>query len=875
MKTRKDLILDFINTYLYEEDNKGVTTNFIADKLNMQRTYVSSILNELVNERKIYKSQGRPVEYHLLTDAVSNKKESTFHSLIGSKYSLKEQIKIIESILVYPHEKIRIMINGKFGVGKKTFVEVIRTYLIEHEKKDVCEIAYVDCAKIEELVENEELSLSKARFIIDGLKSYYQEITILCFENLDLLSKRIVNAFINYFQKHLEIKYLICLFNGNDNFYDLFDFVIDLPSYSEYTEEERLEFILTFLQTQSKLIKKKIRIDSLSLKCLLYYNPEKNMEELKKDIFLACANLYNRTFDNKEDEVLYLFIKDFPDKIKRGLLLFNDNANEGKFVLNPELYYIVDESKYIEKGNDKGERTNELLSLNKILDSVLISMRNQGLTEKEIEIQVSNNLIFYFEQYMQNIAFSIRDDTQLIKIVGKKLANQVLEFLKKAGLELTRIYSNQLYYGLCMYINEVINEQKNYYMHLNTLVEDISKNCEKEFKQAKDFCDEIGKFYSVKIPSQSIAIITLILVDILAKKHKKQQKVSILVAMHGEGVASSICKTITTLTHAANMSAFEVILDQSIQETYHKLREVVLGLENEQGILVFYDMGSIKEMFQLIAKELNVFVKLIPLPNTLLMMDTLKKSEIVNDLVSLYNLSLESYENSFSLLDRSYIRQEKKSCIITLCKKGEKEAIQIKNYLRENSNIAEYIDIVPIDSNDINYIYSQLNRIRKDADVLCVIGTVNPYVFDIPYLSLVKFLSIPIEQLEFSLFFSKTDVHNFRYGFSKVCQFIEEHMKNVDVNALRTCIHQIYEVLKEDHLYISDEKKLLILYKVASYIEVEPLKQESTQYNMKLISQNKKLYYSLKKLAIVLKNNFNVNIYDNELLELIHIIKDK
>ena len=69
MKSNKEKIYDFIQMHDTAEKEGGVSTTYIAQALSLQRTNVSSLLNALVEEGRIHKSNGRPVLYrqkHLL-----------------------------------------------------------------------------------------------------------------------------------------------------------------------------------------------------------------------------------------------------------------------------------------------------------------------------------------------------------------------------------------------------------------------------------------------------------------------------------------------------------------------------------------------------------------------------------------------------------------------------------------------------------------------------------------------------------------------------------------------------------------------------------------------------------------------------------------
>ena len=60
MKTRKEQIYDFLELHA-SDSGEGVSTQFLADVLGIQRTSVSALLNELIAEGRVNKTNGRPV----------------------------------------------------------------------------------------------------------------------------------------------------------------------------------------------------------------------------------------------------------------------------------------------------------------------------------------------------------------------------------------------------------------------------------------------------------------------------------------------------------------------------------------------------------------------------------------------------------------------------------------------------------------------------------------------------------------------------------------------------------------------------------------------------------------------------------------------
>ena len=86
MKLKKDILYEHILRYAAAEggEARGFTTAELADALGMQRTNLSTLLNELVKAGKLEKLSGRPVLYRACArPGRPPRGDSGLHRLIG------------------------------------------------------------------------------------------------------------------------------------------------------------------------------------------------------------------------------------------------------------------------------------------------------------------------------------------------------------------------------------------------------------------------------------------------------------------------------------------------------------------------------------------------------------------------------------------------------------------------------------------------------------------------------------------------------------------------------------------------------------------------------------------------------------------------
>ena len=97
-----------------------------------------------------------------------------------------------------------------------------------------------------------------------------------------------------------------------------------------------------------------------------------------------------------------------------------------------------------------------------------------------------------------------------------------------------------------------------------------------------------------------------------------------------------------------------------------------MKIDKGQGVIVIYDMGSIKTMLETIEEETNIKIRLINMPITLIGIDIARRCSMESDIDYIYHLThlemnkMRNYEEKLNQV------------IVTLCHTGEGGAIQLK-----------------------------------------------------------------------------------------------------------------------------------------------------------------------------------------------------
>ncbi|WP_202816901.1 RNA polymerase subunit sigma-54 [Anaerostipes sp. 494a] len=131
-QNKKEKVYEFIMEYssdLKHDEYPRFTTNFLSQKLDMQRTNLSSILNQLVKEGKLIKHNGRPVLYQYADE--NTVQGDCFKDLIGYDQSLKKAIASIKAAILYPKGKSTILLTAERGSGITYFAETAFQFAVK------------------------------------------------------------------------------------------------------------------------------------------------------------------------------------------------------------------------------------------------------------------------------------------------------------------------------------------------------------------------------------------------------------------------------------------------------------------------------------------------------------------------------------------------------------------------------------------------------------------------------------------------------------------------------------------------------------------------------------------------------------------------
>ncbi|WP_410072772.1 PRD domain-containing protein [Anaerostipes sp.] len=627
MKLKKEQVLEFITEYssdfIHDEFPK-ITTRFLSEKLKMQRTNISSILNQLVNEGKLVKYNGRPVLYQLADENTSGNGD-VFEQLVGYDSSLKEAIASAKAAVLYPEGNPTILITAKHGSGVSHFAKTVFRFAQASGKLKTrapwilwdCKTLFNDQDKFQEIFLGDHEKEGILKKASGGM---------LILENIDVVSERNLDWLLAFlrgekiqgqdewpWQKDYHcITIFSTMKDTNEMMLNLLrgqmDFRISLPSLEERSIEERFLILQKFFKEEAKAMDRMIEVDTSILHALLLYEVTDDIKGLKNDIHTGCANSYVRSY-NTEKKTIVLLMSDFPNYVRKGIMYYRSYKNE------------IDEM--IKNGCKYTFYKNQMLQDNKTakkdiyqsIDARKRDLERHALTEEEINMAVSNQLESEFEEYFEQLCERVDSIDTLNKMVSEKLISLTRKFLLKAAEQLSCEFSKEIFCGICLHVNSCLIKVSKKQRISNEEIARLLSKYPMHYELVKEFQVELGKEFNVKLNVDDLIFLLMFLLE--AKKDVNESKVVTLIAMHGSHAASSIAAVVNVLSDDSNVQAFDMDLDKNVRIVYEELKEKIIKIDQGKGILLIYDMGSIHTMAESIAQETKIAIRCAEVPITL------------------------------------------------------------------------------------------------------------------------------------------------------------------------------------------------------------------------------------------------------------------
>ncbi|WMJ81739.1 sigma 54-interacting transcriptional regulator [Clostridium sp. MB40-C1] len=874
---------------LETESNEYVSAARLSEYMNLDRANVSRYLNQLFKNNKIEKIDGRPVLYHSLKDKKEEEKKTdignSLDRMIGAEASLKIAIQQAKAAIFYPPKGLHTLILGETGVGKSMFAELMYQFAKESGMIDknapFIRFNCADYADNPQLVVGQIFGVRKGAYTgaendkegllkkANGGILFLDEIHRLSPQGQEMLFTYIDKGYFRQLgdtENLIKVQAQIIAATTEDpqsyllkTFTRRVPMIVTLPALRDRTIKERYHLLQQFITMESKRLEKNIYIDKNALISFLLYDCPNNIGQLKSDIQLSCAKAF---LDYKTKNLDYVFIEqiDLPKSVKKGLMKIQQYREEVNDLLNEKrdiLIFYYDnniEYNFLEE-SDECDKDNYFYDL---IEKKFVTLKNQGIDEKDINDILNIDIESHFEKYMSHLPQNFRKE-EITKVVGKDIINVVDKILNLANKKLNREFDEKIYFGLSLHLQRSIERIRQgssiYHPKLNF----IRSQYANEFMVAIEVAKIIDNEFNIETPLDEIGYLTMFLASNQYENNiNSEKRVGILVIMHGKSTASSMVQVSNELLGEACAKAIDMPLSMKAEEVYEIAKIKARELDVDKGVLLLVDMGSLNNFGPMISEETGVEIKTIDMASTPVVIEACRKSLLGRDLEYIYNSCKELSRLGIQVKVKD--KNVRKFLIITACFTGEGAAERLKDIISNSLNIDSKLDIVPLNILDKNDFLSNVEKLSNNYKIIAVVGTINIFIKDVPFISAAEILSGDgINLLK--------ELVNIEENFYKIRNSIQNHINLKDSDRLVDLIRGTIEVTeKELNINLPNDVKIGMILHISFMID--KLKDGGVENNFEnlkdYISKYKNEFEIINKCFKQLEKIYDVIIGNSE-----------
>ncbi len=772
---------------------KAFTAEAISFNLGLARNSVSKDLNQLWNEGLVVKSQGRPVFFlhrhalellinrklddcecivHSVASLLPKKEKYTdddpFSGLIGYDRSLRDAVEKGRAAVLYPHG-LHVLLTGASGVGKTFFAELMHCFACKHTIGSPPPLVYFNCAEYAhnpELLSSHLFGHHKGAFTgasenktglveqADGGYLLLDEVHRLPYEGQEklfsILDKGEYRPLGSSGPTYSISVRLICATTESVNsallrtFQRRIQVCIDLPGIRQRSVEEQLELIVSFFQRESRKIERTISLDKTLLHWLLSKPLEGNIGQLKSDIQFLCAQAWASGMTERNDT-----------------LELDKRLAEMSFNTTPEQRLLVDA---LFGGKDRlnvDARTlpalkNSLATSAEIEESDLfysfltreyVNLRNSNVPPAETLAILKNKLssIFEYGLYSRHSAahpprYGDQIEERVTLLIG--YVEQVLGFTLPENL------ANPLrkhFLALIGYVRRGLIPQ----LYSSSLILD---RCKDEYDNATLLCRKINELLHIQCPATEVVWLCLFLKEC---RHYRQRidtspDCGVILIAHGATTATSQAQYVNRVLERDLFYAIDMPFEQSVHDTLETLTRMIQD-RCWQRLILMVDIGSLVHFGSTISKLFQIDVLLLPnITLTSLLEVGLDLSYETGDLSQLAVLM-----QSKNIPCRLCTPQQESGgkVLVISCITGMGTAEKIKKVLEESFGelMSQDTRMVILDYNEVRSLERIQQALNASERLAGIVGTFQPGLPDIPFISLEELFSEQGPELVLSL----------------------------------------------------------------------------------------------------------------------------
>lgn len=843
------------------KETESVSTNDLAKVVGLSRSLTSHYLSQLLKERKVGKTEGRPVKWFLSSDQIMRKQLSyslhAFKDLIGANGSQKKVIEQSIASVKYPGNGLNVVITGNSGVGKSFLANMITQYAKDTQviSKDAPfeVLNCADYANNPELLSSILFGYVRGAFTgankdhlgllnkADGGYLFLDEIHRLSGENQEkLFTFMDTGKFraIGDNQNDQTSKVRMIFATTEDPQRSLLDtfnrrvpVTIHLQDYAKRPLDERIEFIKVLFMEEARKLNRVIRVDAEVVQNLLQLNPAGNIGRIKNLIKVACAKEYSLLNDGKNLEIHY---NNF-DLSSNGTMGKEDHLSVGPLLLNPEdkVQFRVSYNKY-----DFEQKIKSIIK----------------------EAPENSNIL---PNILQNSDFNFKEEPITpLHYLHQQLFSKIIE--KKFGIQEFQDYES-IFFNLYQYKVDLSKKTKT----------QLNNKIQYGFSRA----GHIAHVFYSKLPildDSSKQLLQILLTLCLSGKMDEGIPTKVLMIAHGSSMATSIQSVVNQLCGTYLVDALDMSIDTTVDEIVKKAKQLVDSFDTTKGLILMIDMGSLGQIYRKIKNQVDGNLLVINNLTTATALDIALKvqqkvpfNQIAKHASTDYLISAQYFEGF----------AENQNIVIS-CMSGLGISENLKNIFEEY--LGKDISVITMDFAKLHQNVVE-NDTSEFKSTLIVITTTNlPDSFRIPNINIYDLLDSAGQEKLDGVLKKYVDKKTFETLYNQLVRFlsIEGVSERLSFLNPKIIIQEVETVIFKFenyyHIKIVGKYKLNLYMHISLMVERLMTRVDSnpTNYQLKNDIKNTEDFFSVAKgILRPLEIKYNILIDDYELSLLYELFK--
>lgn len=210
-----------------------------------------------------------------------------------------------------------------------------------------------------------------------------------------------------------------------------------------------------------------------------------------------------------------------------------------------------------------------------------------------------------------------------------------------------------------------------------------------------------------------------------------------VIVAHGYATASSIANVANRMLRKNLFESFDMPLDTTPQKIAEQILDYCEKNNTDNGLVILVDMGSLREIYEYFPKQITMPILIM---NNVTTPMALSVGECIQNKIPLNKIS-EQVEKLVKFdYTMIYPKEKKEKIVLSTCYTGIGTAQQISRLLEKSLPDTINIRVLPYDY-EFLVRHKDRDSIFSLYDVMGIVGTADPEIDSIPYVSLEELIS--------------------------------------------------------------------------------------------------------------------------------------